>query len=215
VENQRTFITHLSHSGISRKIVLNILATLSSILTTARNWGYNCEQIDLSKLSLPPRGPRHEARYFTADQLQRILALAEEPWHTLFSVLAMTGLRAVEAFDLQVGDIDFVRKSITSFRPYVNAVDGTFETEIDYAMLVKAYTGDESARERCSPSEIVDGRPVPVMGNPKPQRISKSHVERQNLAMHGRIRRRMKKGCHSPGQGALLPCRSQQTLTNT
>jgi len=41
---------------VSRKTVVNVLGTLSTILTTARNWGYNCEQINLDKLRLPARG---------------------------------------------------------------------------------------------------------------------------------------------------------------
>jgi hypothetical protein len=40
---------------------------------------YNCEQIDVKKLRLPPRSARYEAPYFTVDQLNKILAIAEEP----------------------------------------------------------------------------------------------------------------------------------------
>src|SRR5579863_305032 len=75
------------------------------------------------------------------------------------------------------------------FRPYVNAVDDTFGTNVDYAMLVKTYAGDETSRERYSPSEIVDARPVPVMGDPNPALISTSHVERQNLTVRMQMRR--------------------------
>ena len=91
--------------------------------------------------------------------------------------------------DLQSRLATRVQLTTDGFRPYVNAVDATFGTAIDYAMLVKTYAGDESARERYSPSEIVDTRTVPVMGNPRPQRISTSHVERQNLNVRMQMRR--------------------------
>lgn len=110
VEAQQAFVTRVFEKGVSRKSVLNVLGTLSSILTTARNWGYNCERIDVRKLRLPPRGERHEAAHFTVEQLQRILALAEEPWHTLFSILTMDGLRAGEVLGLQWNDIDLDRR---------------------------------------------------------------------------------------------------------
>ena len=109
VENQQTFITRVFEKGISRKTVLNVLGTLSSILSTARDWGYNCEQIDMSKLRLPPRSARYEARHFTVDHLQKVLSIAEEPWRTLYWILAIEGLRAGEALGLQWGDIDFDR----------------------------------------------------------------------------------------------------------
>jgi integrase len=106
VENQQTFITRVFQKGVSRKTVLNVLGTLSSILSTARDWGYTCEQIDVSKLRLPPRNARFEAPYFTVDQLLKILSIAEEPWHTLFCILTMEGLRAGEVLGLQWGDLD-------------------------------------------------------------------------------------------------------------
>jgi len=114
VENQQTFINRMpersSKKIVSRKTVLNVLGTLSTILTTARDWGYNCQQIDVTKLRLPPRGARHEAPHFTVDQLQCILMLAEDPWRTLFCISTMEGLRAGEVLGLQWGDIDFDRR---------------------------------------------------------------------------------------------------------
>jgi integrase len=110
VENQQTFVSRIFEKGVSRKTVLNVLGTLSSVLSTARDWGYNCAEINVRKLRLPPRGARHEAANFTIDQLQRILAIAEEPWHTMFCILTMDGLRAGEVLGLQWRDIDFDRQ---------------------------------------------------------------------------------------------------------
>jgi integrase len=110
VENQQMFITRMperaTEKAVSQKTILNVLGTLSTILTTARDWGYNCEQIDVSKLRLPPREARYEAPHFTIEQLNRILAIAEEPWRTLFFILTMDGLRAGEVLGLQWHDID-------------------------------------------------------------------------------------------------------------
>ena len=50
VENQQRFITRMPERSTTRlspgRQCLNVIATISTILTTARNWGYNCEQID-------------------------------------------------------------------------------------------------------------------------------------------------------------------------
>ena len=106
IENQQTFVTLIS-DGLSRKTVVNVLGTLASMLNTANNWGYTCESVALRKLALPGRNIAAQGRYFTAEEARRIIALAEEPWRTMFTILAMTGLRAGEALGLQWGDIDF------------------------------------------------------------------------------------------------------------
>jgi integrase len=113
VENQQTFIARMapraSKKAVSRKTVLNVLGTLSAILTTARDWGYSCAELDTSKLRLPPRGMKYEAPLFTVAQLQKILAIAEEPWRTLYCIFTLDGLRAGEALGLKWDDIDLDR----------------------------------------------------------------------------------------------------------
>ena len=108
-ENQQVFVNQLA--GASRKTVLNILSTLSSMLATAKNWGYSSVEIALRKLVLPERNV-HVPAHFTRSQVESILSLANEPWRTFFIVLALTGLRAGEALGLQWPDIDFHHKCI-------------------------------------------------------------------------------------------------------
>jgi integrase len=111
-EVQQVFVNQISEKT-SRKTTLNIVSTLSSILTTAKNWGYTCEEVNLDRLVLPDRGIRTKARFFTPAEVKSIIAAASEPYRTMFLILAMTGLRAGEVLGLQVGDFDFERRLIT------------------------------------------------------------------------------------------------------
>jgi len=82
-----------------------------------------------------------------------------------------------------------VQLTTDGFKSYVDAVDSTFGTQVDYAMLVKVYKGGEENRERHSPSEIVEAMPIPIMGEPDVRRISTSHIERQSLTVRMQLRR--------------------------
>jgi integrase len=111
VQRQQVFVGQLSQR-VSRKTVLNVLATLSSILQTAKRWGYCCQTINVGELALPPDEVREPVRHFAADQVRRILATAPEPFRTMFAIAAMTGLRAGEVMALQKAELDFQQRVI-------------------------------------------------------------------------------------------------------
>jgi IS1 family transposase len=83
------------------------------------------------------------------------------------------------------------RVQLTSdgFRPYLTAIEDSFGSEIDYAQLIKLFSGNEAERERYSPSDIAKVVPVLVSGKPQFQYISTSFADRQNLTMRMSMRR--------------------------
>src|SRR5467141_2368063 len=75
-------------------------------------------------------------------------------------------------------------------RAYLEAVEGAFGADVDYAQLVKIYgASPESAKGRYSPAECTGAVKTPIEGNPDPKHISTSFAERQNLNIRMHTRR--------------------------
>ncbi len=75
------------------------------------------------------------------------------------------------------------------FGPYKPAVKSFLRRRVDFAQLVKVYASSTDGEQRYSPPEVVDALPEVVMGNPDPDFICTSHIERQNLSIRMGMRR--------------------------
>ena len=75
------------------------------------------------------------------------------------------------------------------FPPYVKAISDTLEDRASYAQTIKIYRASQEGEARYSPAEVASVEAVPVMGQPDPERICTSHIERQNLSIRMGTRR--------------------------
>lgn len=106
----------------------------------------------------------------------------------------MVGNRDVEAAyafmqdlaDRLAGRIQLTTDGLAS---YAQAVEVTFGSDVDYAMLIKQYKESPDPEKRYSPAECTGTTTKVVTGTPDKKHISTSYVERQNLTMRMHMRR--------------------------
>lgn len=74
-------------------------------------------------------------------------------------------------------------------RPYIEAIEGAFGGDVDYAMLVKVYGEAPEGQRRYSPAVCTGCFGKRIEGKPDARHVSTSFAERQNLTMRMSIRR--------------------------
>jgi integrase len=109
----QVWINDLTASGLAPKTVSNIVKLLKSILSWSdvgtRDW----------RLRLPEI-PEDEQRWFTEEEVEKIIEAANGQYRVLFRLAYATGMRAGELFGLYVDDFKFgagtVRVTRSTFR---------------------------------------------------------------------------------------------------
>ena len=105
------------------------------------------------------------------------------------------GLRNAEYANIFMQDVasrlsNRVQLTTDGLKAYLEAVEGAFGADVDFAQLVKIYgQSPEDKDHRYSPAKCNGTKKDKVMGMPNPKYISTSYVERQNLTMRMLMRR--------------------------
>ena len=82
-----------------------------------------------------------------------------------------------------------VQMTTDGHKAYLEAVEGAFGADIDYAMLIKQYGEPVGALGRYGPGECIGAEQRRVEGRPDKAHVSTSYVERQNLNLRMGMRR--------------------------
>jgi transposase-like protein/IS1 family transposase len=129
-----------------------------------------------------------DAYCFTAFERDSKLLLT---WHLGRRTETDTVAFAEKIYDAVDGTENIIQITTDGFAPYPSALALTLGTRSSYAQLVKIYGAplDAEDQHRYSPSKIKECIPTPLWGNPNPERICTSHVERQNLNIRTALRR--------------------------
>jgi len=93
--------------------------------------------------------------------------------------------------DLRARLANRVQLTTDGHKAYLEAVEGAFGADVDYAQLVKLYgsIGGNGPEKRYSPAECTGAKKVRREGNPDIAHVSTSHVERMNLSIRMQNRR--------------------------
>jgi integrase len=169
--------------SLSRKTILNIVGVVKLVLGRKiwMTW-----DLDLGK----PEDPKQ--RYFTEEQLKKIIEGAEGQNSVLFALLAGTGMRIGEAAGLHVDDLDlencviYVRRSVWNGRELSpKTKNAVREIDIDsgLAETLRQHIGDKKA------GRVFEARNgSPISGNNVLKRVLHPLLKRLGIPKAGYMR---------------------------
>jgi len=185
-------------TGVSKNTVLKLLADIGNACAIYQHRVFrnlNCKRIECDEIwsfcfSKAKNVPADKEGVFGYGDVYTWVAIdAESKLVPSWYVGRRDGHCAMEFMrDLSARLSSRVQLTTDGHKAYLNAVEENFGSDIDYAMLIKVYGGEQS-EVRYSPAECLGTMKERISGNPEVELVSTSYVERQNLTMRMCMRR--------------------------
>src|SRR5436305_823338 len=191
-------------TGIAKGTILRLLESAGTICAEYQNqvlWNLPCRRIQADEIWSFICG---KDRNIKAETRDHAVSLVGSCWtwtaicaDTKLAVAWYVGSRDEYSAGEFVRDIaprlaGRVQLTTDGLKLYINAVEGAFAGEIDYAMLTKLYGASGNAQSpetRYSPGHVIGVERTTISGDPDKEFINTSYVERQNLTMRMSMRR--------------------------
>jgi IS1 family transposase len=185
-------------TGVAKNTILKLLAELGPVCSEYQNRAFRnltCKRIQCDEIwqfcyAKEKNVPADKKGQFGFGDVWTWVAIDAD---TKLIPTFMLGNRDSHTANIFIQDLAArltkrIQLTTDGLKVYLEAVEGAFGCEIDYAMLIKVY-GASQDETRYSPAECIECVTNIVTGAPAPKHISTSYIERQNLTMRMGMRR--------------------------
>jgi IS1 family transposase len=146
-------------------------------------WSFNyCKQRTVATAKAAPEGAGDIWTWTAIDADSKLIVS--------YLVGDRSGQAAIELMDdVRARLANRVQISTDGHRAYLEAVEGAFGGDVDYAQVIKLFGPTPTPAGRYSPAECTGIKKVRVEGNPDEKHVSTSFVEAHNKTMRMHMRR--------------------------
>jgi IS1 family transposase len=188
-------------TGITKGTALKLLCDLGAVCTEFQDAAFKnlpCKRIQCDEIwsfcyAKDKNVPKKKQGKFGYGDVWRWTAICADTKLVPSWYIGDRGLESAKLFmnDLAGRLANRVQLTTDGHKAYLEAVEGAFGLDIDYAMLVKVYGFEKGkpSEVRYSPAAVMGAEQKKINGTPESRHVSTSFAERQNLTMRMSMRR--------------------------